>query len=65
MGDLILMKFDIKKDLVFWSSYFKFQPDSVILGAVGGGETSILWKHENWGIFIIWIGDRILMKLYI
>ena len=34
------------------------------LGGVGG-ETGILGKCENWGIFILRIGDRILMKLYI
>ena len=32
------------------------------LGGVGG-ELRILGKRENWGIFILRIGDRILMKL--
>ena len=36
MGDGILMKFDIWNDIVSQSFYFKFQPDTVILGGVGG-----------------------------
>ena len=50
------MKFDIQKGL-----NFKFQPDPVILGELEG-ETGILGKRENWGIFILRIDDRILMK---
>ena len=38
-----------------------FRPDPVTLGGVGG-ETGIISKRENWGIFILRIGDRILMK---
>ena len=43
---------------MLWSSNFKFRPDPVTLE----GETGILGKRENWGIFILRIGDRILMK---
>ena len=43
------------------SSYFKSWPDLVTLGELEG-ETGILGKCENWGIFILRIGDRILMK---
>ena len=37
MGVGILMKFDVWKDIMSQSSYFKFQPDPVTLGRVGGG----------------------------
>ena len=40
---------------------FKFRPDPVTFGGVAG-ETGILGKHENWGIFILRIDDQIVMK---
>ena len=58
------MKFDIQKDLVLQSSYFKFRPDAVTLGELEG-ETGNLRKRENGGSFILRMGDRISKKLYI
>ena len=52
------MKFEVWKDIVSQSSYFKSRLDPVTLGGVGG-ETGTLGKCENWGIFILRIGDRI------
>ena len=40
------MKFDIKKDLVLLSCYFKSRPDPETLGVLDG-ETGILGKREN------------------
>ena len=42
MGDGILMKFDVWKDVVSQSSCFKSLPDPVTLGRVGGNLKS--WK---------------------
>ena len=42
------------------SSYSKSRPDPVTLG---GGGIGNLGKYENWGIFILRTGGRILMKL--
>ena len=39
MGNRILMNFDLWKDIVFQSSYFKSRPDQVILGGGLEGET--------------------------
>ena len=36
-GDGILMKFDVWKDIVYQSSYFKSRPDPVTLGELVGG----------------------------
>ena len=36
------MKFDVWKDIVSHSSYFKTRPDPVTLVGVGGGELKIL-----------------------
>ena len=36
------MKFDVWKDIVSQSSYFKSRPDPVKLGGVGGGGPKIL-----------------------
>ena len=47
MGDRILMKFDIKKDLVSESSDFKFWLYLVILGELEG-ETWNLGKRLEW-----------------
>ena len=41
------MKFDVWKDIVSQSSYFKSRPDPVTLGGVGGG-TSNLGKRLEW-----------------
>ena len=51
-----------RRILCLEDSYFKFRPDPVTLGELEG-ETGILGKCENWGIFILRIVDRILMKL--
>ena len=58
MGDGILMKFDIWKDIVFQSSYFKSRPDLVIwgrsLGELAGGPINLgerlKWRDrdETW-----------------
>ena len=37
-----LMKFDVWNDIVSQSSYFKFRPDLMTLGIVGGGKPKIL-----------------------
>jgi len=37
------MKFDLRKDIVPQSSYFKSRPDPVTLGGVGGGNLKS-WK---------------------
>ena len=47
MDDQILIKFDLWKDIVSQSSYFKSRPDPVILG---GGESKILENAKRGGI---------------
>ena len=42
-SDQILLKFDVWKDNVFQSSYFKSRPDPVTSGGVGGGKLKS-WK---------------------
>ena len=42
-GDRILMKFDVWKDIVSQSSYFRSRPVLVTLGGVGGGNLKF-WK---------------------
>ena len=42
-SDRILMTFDIWKNIVSQSSYFKSRPDQVTLGEVGGGSLKS-WK---------------------
>ena len=45
------MKFDVWKDIVSHSSYFKSLPDPITLGGVGGGNVKS-WKMlrvEGWG----------------
>ena len=43
MGDGILMKFEVRKDIVSQSCYFKSRPDLVSLGGLGGGYLKT-WK---------------------
>ena len=43
MVDQILMKFDVWKDIVSQSCYFKSRPDLVTLGEFGGGNLKS-WK---------------------
>ena len=45
IGGRILMKFDIYKEFMSQSSYFKSRPDLLTLGGVGGGN---LGKHFEW-----------------
>ena len=47
MGDWILVKFDVQKDFVSQSSYYKSRLYPVILGGVGGGAGN-LGKHLKW-----------------
>ena len=44
---MILMKFDIWKDIMSQSSYFKYRPDPVTLGGVGSGSLN-LRKRLEW-----------------
>ena len=48
MGDGFLMKFYIWNDILSQSSYFKYRPDLMTLGGVGGGETKNLGKRVEW-----------------
>ena len=41
-GDRILMKFEIEKELMSQSSYFKSRPGLLTLGRVGWGKSEIL-----------------------
>ena len=50
MGDWILIKFDVGKDIVSQSSYFKSRPDQVKLGGVGVGKPKILENTYSGGI---------------
>ena len=61
-GNQILMKFDIWKGLVLQSSYFKSRPDPMTLRGIREGNRNS-WKRKNWGIFILRMSDRILIKL--
>ena len=50
-----------KKDLLLQKTHFEYWPDPVTLGGVElKPETG---KRENWGVFILGMGDWILMKL--
>ena len=39
-----LMKFDIQKDFMSQSSYFKSRPDLLTSGGVGGGNLANIWS---------------------
>jgi len=56
------MKFDVWKDIVFQSSYFKSRLDLVTLRGVGGRVNSE--KLEKRGIFNLRRSDRILIKFH-
>ena len=49
-GDWILMTFNVWKDIMSQSSYFKSQPDLVRLGEVGRGGPKILENASSGGI---------------
>ena len=55
MGDWILIKFDISKEIMSQSSYFKSEPDLLTLGGGWRGKPEILentWRDpdETWWI---------------
>ena len=66
------MKYDIQKDIVSQSSYFKSRPDPVTLGELEEDlkswktlrvEGQITWKNQKkLGIFNLKTGDQILMR---